>query len=66
LHVFANCGAEHALMTGSGSSCFALIESLQTENRIRASAVDKGLRRIFTAKAWYGDSIEQQLSTQVD
>ena len=66
LHVFANCGAEHALMTGSGSSCFALMDSLQTENKIKASAVEHGLRRIFTAKAWYGDSIEQQLSTQVD
>jgi 4-diphosphocytidyl-2-C-methyl-D-erythritol kinase len=66
LNLFASCGAEHSLMTGSGSSCFALVNGPQIERKIKASAAAIGLRRVFSVEAWYGDSIEQQLSAQVE
>ncbi|MCA9132819.1 MAG: 4-(cytidine 5'-diphospho)-2-C-methyl-D-erythritol kinase [Planctomycetales bacterium] len=65
LHLFADCGANHGLMCGSGSSCFALIEEPEVADRIRQAAEATGLTRIYSVRAWYGNSIEQQLETQV-
>ncbi len=62
LRLFTDCGVEHSLMSGSGSSCFALVgdQSITDHIKDRASAI--GLKRVYTAKAWHGASIEQQVA----
>jgi len=60
LQLFASCGAPHALMSGSGSSCFAVIDDASCVARVRQAAAECGLPRVYVAKAWYGDSIEHQ------
>ncbi len=64
LRLFVTHGATSALMTGSGSSCFALIDDPSCVGRIRSAAAALGLRRVYSAQAWFGDSIEHQLSKQ--
>ncbi len=59
LRLFAANAATGALMTGSGSSCFALTDDPSCVDRIRSAASALGLRRVYSAQAWYGDSIEQ-------
>ncbi len=60
LRLFATCGAPWAAMSGSGSSCFAIIDDPSCETLVRRAAADCGLPRVYAAKAWYGDSIEHQ------
>ncbi len=60
LKLFATCGAPLAAMSGSGSSCFALSSDSNCEARVRHAAAECGLLRVYSAKAWYGDSIEHQ------
>ncbi len=62
LLLFSECGVQYALMTGSGSSCFALVEDPSSFEEIRTAAEKIGLSRVYSAQAWYGDSIEKQLS----
>lgn len=64
MRLFAANDVSGALMTGSGSSCFALTDDPSCFDRIRCAASALGLRRVYSARAWYGDSIEQQLSKQ--
>lgn len=64
LRLFADNAVTYALMTGSGSSCFAIVDDPSCVDRIRGAAAGLGLRRVYSARAWYGDSIEQQLSKQ--
>ncbi|MEO8269612.1 MAG: hypothetical protein ABI557_07830, partial [Aureliella sp.] len=64
LRLFAASGVSSALMTGSGSSCFGLIDDPSCLARVRSAALVSGLPRVYSARAWYGDSIEQQLSKQ--
>jgi 4-diphosphocytidyl-2-C-methyl-D-erythritol kinase len=65
LSLFSSCGIEHAEMSGSGSSCYGLVKSGNSEELVRAAAAQAGITRVYSAQAWYGDSIERQLSTQV-
>ncbi len=62
LGLFAASAATGALMSGSGSSCFGLIDDPSCVDRIRHAASALGLPRVYSLQAWYGDSIEQQLS----
>lgn len=61
LEMMRHCGAKHVLMSGSGSSCFALDAGEQTERRIREMARVSGVPRVFSAGAIYSSSIEQQI-----
>lgn len=61
LRFLNDCGCNHGLMSGSGSSCFGLLESPQSEQRARAMLPHVGLSRLYSVRAWYGSSIEQQL-----
>lgn len=65
LRLFDELGLEFRLMSGSGSSCFALIDDSQNNNmlleQLRAAAAQRGIERVFAASAVYGSSIEQQI-----
>ena len=60
LQVYATCGAAHAILSGSGSSCFAVVDEPGCEARVRLAAAACGLPRVYRAQAWYGHSIEHQ------
>ncbi len=80
LRLFAANGFPYALMSGSGSSCFGLFDPAESQQeneretphqlhpdrvaRLKHQAQLMGLSRVTTVQAWYGDSIEQQLSKQ--
>ena len=63
LDLFHDCGFKYAMMSGSGSSCFALIDQPQHSLQLPHSARSVGLTRVFEVEAWYGPSIEEQIST---
>lgn len=62
LSIFATHGAAFALMSGSGSSCFALLEHAESGKSICASAARTGIRRVYQVASWYGDAIERQIA----
>lgn len=62
LQLLATSGATMSAMSGSGSSCFAIVEEPSCEARVRQAAAECGLSRVYSVKAWYGDSIEQQVA----
>lgn len=68
LELLQDSGNEFCLMTGSGSSCFALWNPLTADATIAAAVEDlkrraraTGIHRVYSATAWYAQSIEQQL-----
>ncbi len=63
LDLLTRCGAQHVLMSGSGSSCFALVGDRETEQRIRREADALGITRVYSARAIYSPSIEQQVES---
>ncbi len=62
LSLFADIGAKYALMSGSGSSCFALVNDPQCAERLHRAAAARGIERVYAVQSWYGSSIEQQLA----
>ncbi len=62
LQLLAISGATMSAMSGSGSSCFAIVEEPSCEARVRQAAAACGLSRVYSVKAWYGDSIEHQVA----
>jgi 4-diphosphocytidyl-2-C-methyl-D-erythritol kinase len=64
LRLLQHCGAKHTLMSGSGSSCFALLDGTMAASelcqRVRFEGLTAGLSRVYEARAWYGPSIESQ------
>lgn len=62
LRLFADIGVKYSLMSGSGSSCFALVDGPQYADRLLRAAPARGIERIYAVQAWYGKSIEQQLA----
>lgn len=69
LKLLSDNGQRFVLMTGSGSSCFALLaepmEKQEVESivqNISSRAWQAGIRRVYHASAWYAESIERQLS----
>lgn len=64
LQLLHDCGAPYALMSGSGSSCFAVVESSMAASllrqRVESQGISTGLSRVYEARAWYSDSIESQ------
>lgn len=61
LLLFKRCGAPYALISGSGSSCFALTNEQDCQRRIMTESKKLGLSRVYLVQSWYGDSIEKQL-----
>ncbi len=66
LQLFSANGFSNTLMSGSGSSCFGLVDPDFCDRalQLRDQAQQMGLLRVYAVRAWYGDSIEQQLSRQ--
>ena len=62
LSLLADVGATHTLMSGSGSSCFALVNDPQCADRLHRAAPARGIGRVYAVQSWYGKSIEQQLA----
>ncbi len=48
-------------MTGSGSSCFALVSSTDKLADMRRAVKDAGLSRVYAVKSWFQPSIEEQI-----
>lgn len=65
LDILNECGGPFRMMSGSGSSCFAVLMERQDTNeveaQVRMKALDKGIRRTYAATSFYSPSIEQQL-----
>ena len=65
LRIFVDAGLVHCQMTGSGSSCFALLERGKIEQgateRMELAARAAGVGRIYYVQAQYSASIEDQL-----
>lgn len=61
LDLFHQCGATQTLVSGSGSSCFAIVEDESAMPCVQAAGHRVGLKRVFRAQAHYAASIEQQL-----
>ncbi len=60
LKIFEQAGVRYRCMTGSGASCFGLIDSDQQRIRLRELAAQHGLD-ILDVPAWHSDSVEMQL-----
>ncbi|QDV24822.1 4-(cytidine 5'-diphospho)-2-C-methyl-D-erythritol kinase [Aureliella helgolandensis] len=60
LDLFRNCQVQYGLMSGSGSSCFALIDDRLQQQTLRERAL-KLVPRVYSATACYHASVEQQL-----
>lgn len=63
LDLYRQCGCPHRLMSGSGSSCFALLPNSDTMAAIRREADQAGLERVYAVKSWFAPSIEDQVGS---
>ncbi|MGN6547214.1 MAG: 4-(cytidine 5'-diphospho)-2-C-methyl-D-erythritol kinase [Aureliella sp.] len=61
LECFARLGQTRAMMTGSGSACFALVDNSDEGHKLSEQLIQLGLPRAYTARAWYAAPIERQL-----
>lgn len=61
LQYFAELNRPQAIMSGSGSACFALVESPTEGHEMVKKLIALGLPRAYVAHAWYAPPIEQQL-----
>ena len=61
LRFFLGFHFRYNAMTGSGSSCFALVSSTHTMADVRRAAEDAGLSRVYAVKSWFQPSIEEQI-----
>lgn len=66
IKLLSDSGFEFVLMTGSGSSCFALLPlsnaSTSSVEEVVEHATRIGIDRVYSCSSWYTESIEQQLS----
>jgi 4-diphosphocytidyl-2-C-methyl-D-erythritol kinase len=61
LQCFAQLGKPQAMMSGSGSACFAMVDTCQEGRELSEKLIALGLPRAYAARAWYAAPIEQQL-----
>lgn len=70
LDLLRTTGCEFQLMTGSGSSCFALLDDRDSSEhpgvfqQISELAKRQGIPRVYQCSAWYAPSIEDQLAQE--
>ncbi len=48
-------------MTGSGSSCYALVADTDDVAHVRRAANEAGLSRVYAVKSWFQPSVETQI-----
>lgn len=61
LNYFQQLGKPGAMMSGSGSACFTLVNNLDEGRLIANQMIELGLPRAHVATAWYAAPIEEQL-----
>jgi len=61
LRFFLDFQFRYNAMTGSGSSCFALVSQTGKMTHLRRAAKDAGLSRVYAVKSWFQPSIEEQI-----
>ncbi len=61
LRFFLDCQFRYNAMTGSGSSCFALVPHVDDMAIVRRAAEVAGLSRVYSVKSWFQPSIEEQI-----
>lgn len=61
LALLRESGLNYSLMTGSGSSCFALLGSHERLAHLMEKANAAEIDRVYSVATWYAPSIEQQL-----
>ncbi|MCA9195114.1 MAG: 4-(cytidine 5'-diphospho)-2-C-methyl-D-erythritol kinase [Planctomycetales bacterium] len=61
LDLLIDHGHKCAIMTGSGSSCFAILEEQKKVNQTIEAARALGISRAYKVGTWYAPSIESQL-----
>ncbi len=61
LSYFRRLGKPGAMMSGSGSACFAIVNNLDEGHVIAKQMIELGLPRAHVATAWYAAPIEEQL-----
>jgi 4-diphosphocytidyl-2-C-methyl-D-erythritol kinase len=62
LQLLKECGCKQTLMSGSGSSCFGIVPHGGSFEYLESQANRIGINRVYQVTAWYGNSIERQLS----
>ncbi len=62
LEFFRGFQFRYSAMTGSGSSCFALVSATYTMAIMRRAANVAGLSRVYAVKSWAQPSIEEQVN----
>lgn len=67
LELLADCGCNYRQMSGSGSSCFGFApgKSVSFEQLV-LQAKRIGINRVYEVDAWYGQSIDRQLTMLAD
>lgn len=61
LRFFHACQFQYNAMTGSGSSCYALVSESLKMAEVRRAAQTAGLSRVYAVKSWFQPSIEEQI-----
>jgi 4-diphosphocytidyl-2-C-methyl-D-erythritol kinase len=61
LAAFAKLGKLSALMSGSGTACYALTSEPEESRYLTEKLIELGLPRVYAAQAWYAAPIETQL-----
>lgn len=61
LALLKESGSKYSLMTGSGSSCFALLSGEERLGELNEKANAAEIDRVYSVTTWYAPSIEQQL-----
>lgn len=61
LSFYRELGKPGAMMSGSGSACFAIVNNLDEGHVIANKLIELGLPRAHVTTAWYAAPIEQQL-----
>ena len=61
LALLKGSGLDYCLMTGSGSSCFALLGGREQLRELLKKVSAADIERVYSVTTWYAPSVEQQL-----
>jgi 4-diphosphocytidyl-2-C-methyl-D-erythritol kinase len=64
IELMQKAGMAYTCMSGSGSSCFALVTNPDTMAIMRRCANVAGLKRVYAVKSWFAPPIEKQIGVE--